>query len=171
MLIVLIVLVHFLAVVSWDTKETVLSANVSSNESVDIFWKAIVLGKSPRAVVCNKSVLTDWLSWLKLGSIYFGKNLWVWLIIAVIHNLISCEIKATSYISNARTKTFLDDCISVIITADGTCAGEVCHVNATCRNLIQGPTCVCKSGYQGSGKTCTGEWAQQIMPSKLLKKA
>lgn len=37
MLIVLIVLVHFLAVVSWDIKETVLSANVSSNESVDIF--------------------------------------------------------------------------------------------------------------------------------------
>lgn len=61
-----------------------------------------------------------------------------------------------SYISNARTKKFVDDCISVIITADGTCAGEVCHVNATCRNLIQGPTCVCKSGYQGSGKTCTG---------------
>ena len=31
MLIVLIVLVHFLAVVSWDIKEAVLSANVSSN--------------------------------------------------------------------------------------------------------------------------------------------
>lgn len=45
----------------------------------------------------------------------------------------------------------------VMITADGTCAGEVCHVNATCRNLIQGPTCVCKRGYQGSGKTCTGK--------------
>ena len=39
MLIVLIVLVHFLAVVSWDTKETVLSANVSSNESVDIYFE------------------------------------------------------------------------------------------------------------------------------------
>ena len=39
MLIVLIVLVHFLAVVSWDTKETVLIANVSSNESMDIYFE------------------------------------------------------------------------------------------------------------------------------------
>ena len=35
MLIVLTVLGHFLAVASWDTKKTVLSANVSSNASVD----------------------------------------------------------------------------------------------------------------------------------------
>lgn len=42
MLTVATVLGHFLAVASWDTKETVLSANVSSNASVDIFRKAIV---------------------------------------------------------------------------------------------------------------------------------
>ena len=35
MLIALTVLGHFLAVASWDTKETVLSVNVSSNASVD----------------------------------------------------------------------------------------------------------------------------------------
>lgn len=39
MLIVSIVLVHFLAVVSWDIKEAALSANVSSNESVDIYFE------------------------------------------------------------------------------------------------------------------------------------
>jgi len=42
MLTVSIVLGHFLAVASWDTKETVLSANVSSNAFVDMFRKEIV---------------------------------------------------------------------------------------------------------------------------------
>ena len=43
MRIVLTVLGHFLAVASWDTKETVLSANVSSDASVDstVFPKAL----------------------------------------------------------------------------------------------------------------------------------
>ena len=36
MLIVSIVLGHFLAFASWDIKETVLSANVSSDRSVDM---------------------------------------------------------------------------------------------------------------------------------------
>lgn len=84
----------------------------------------------------------------------------------------SYEKSSTSFVVtlfNARGNTFLDHLFSGIITADGTCAGEVCHVNATCRNLIQGPTCVCKSGYQGSGKTCTGEWLYNRLSIQLKK--
>ena len=50
--------------------------------------------------------------------------------------------------------------------ADGTCAGVSCHSNATCKNLIPGPTCECNDGYQGSGTECTGKWVNHMPNSK-----
>ena len=53
-----------------------------------------------------------------------------------------------------------------LFAADGTCAGVSCHSNATCKNLIQGPTCECNDGYQGSGTECTGKWVNHMPNSK-----
>lgn len=53
-----------------------------------------------------------------------------------------------------------------LFAADGTCAGVLCHSNATCKNLIQGPTCECNDGYQGSGTECTGKWVNHMPNSK-----
>ena len=41
--------------------------------------------------------------------------------------------------------------------ADGTCAGVRCHPDATCeQNSPLGPVCICKTGYQGDGRKCSG---------------
>ena len=53
-----------------------------------------------------------------------------------------------------------------LFAADGTCAGVSCHSNATCKTLIQGPTCECNDGYQGSGTECTGKWVNHMPNSK-----
>ena len=45
-----------------------------------------------------------------------------------------------------------------LFSADGTCDGVQCHVNATCFKPSAGKPgqCVCKDGWQGDGKTCEG---------------
>ena len=53
-----------------------------------------------------------------------------------------------------------------LFAADGTCAGVLCHSNATCKNLIQGPACECNDGYQGSGTECTGKWVNRMPNNK-----
>lgn len=40
-----------------------------------------------------------------------------------------------------------------------------CHVNATCYNQDKGYTCQCNEGFQGNGRTCSG---QSIGPYCLL---
>ena len=42
--------------------------------------------------------------------------------------------------------------------ADGTCAGVRCHPDATCdQDQPLGPVCLCKPGYQGNGRKCSGK--------------
>ena len=42
--------------------------------------------------------------------------------------------------------------------ADGTCAGVRCHPDATCdQDQPLGPVCLCKAGYQGNGRKCSGK--------------
>lgn len=41
-------------------------------------------------------------------------------------------------------------------TADGTCAGVRCHPEATCEQNPR-PVCVCKPGYEGDGRKCSGK--------------
>ncbi|XP_078662840.1 protein kinase C-binding protein NELL2-like isoform X2 [Branchiostoma floridae x Branchiostoma belcheri] len=61
----------------------------------------------------------------------------------------------------------LDCDISQQIAVDGECCnkcketdhcldGNECHSNATCVNMPTGYTCVCKEGFLGDGRTCTG---------------
>ena len=54
-------------------------------------------------------------------------------------------------------------------SADGTCDGVQCHVNATCyKPSAEDPgLCVCRDGWQGDGKTCEG----QNLKKKKKKKA
>ena len=44
-----------------------------------------------------------------------------------------------------------------VTVADGTCAGVRCHPDATCEQVKGlGPVCVCKPGYHGDGRKCSG---------------
>ncbi len=36
-----------------------------------------------------------------------------------------------------------------------------CDVNTDCQNTVGSYTCVCKAGYTGDGKTCTGRKRRQ----------
>ena len=47
---------------------------------------------------------------------------------------------------------------SLSLLADGTCAGVRCHPDATCdQDQPLGPVCLCKAGYQGNGRKCSGK--------------
>ena len=53
-----------------------------------------------------------------------------------------------------------DLCMTVSLSplADGTCAGVRCHPDATCdQDQPLGPVCLCKAGYQGNGRKCSGK--------------
>ncbi|CAH3116212.1 unnamed protein product, partial [Porites lobata] len=45
----------------------------------------------------------------------------------------------------------------ISLSADGTCAGVRCHPDAICdEEALLGPVCVCRPGYKGDGRKCTG---------------
>lgn len=44
-----------------------------------------------------------------------------------------------------------------------------CSANAECSNTPAGSrTCKCKTGFEGNGMTCTGEWRSFVVPDALL---
>jgi len=47
---------------------------------------------------------------------------------------------------------------SVNLDIDECYSPNACSPNATCRNIVGGYVCTCKSGFFGDGKNCTGEW-------------
>ena len=56
--------------------------------------------------------------------------------------------------------SYRDRCMttSLSLLADGTCAGVRCHPDATCdQDQPLGPVCLCKAGYQGNGRKCSGK--------------
>ena len=57
-------------------------------------------------------------------------------------------------------RAHLDCCMKVFFPplADGTCAGVRCHPDAMCdQDQPLGPVCLCKAGYQGNGRKCSGK--------------
>ena len=75
------------------------------------------------------------------------------------HTLTSCS-SPCCFVCNKSLKRQSPSslcCVYLVSDIDECSSENECHVNATCTNTIGSYNCMCKKGYKGDGRNCSGK--------------